>query len=405
MTTSVARAPNTEQPSGTIERAERSGTCETPVSSATSATKARARSTQEARAGTDTLLAAFNRSLKTLRSEGKGFSDALPVLRQMHETETEFDVMTYTHLIGMCGRSADSRIALELLEELHVQQMKVPVSTYSTFLATCARSNDLPRARVGWNRMIRYGVSPSPQACGAFIDCLARSGLTFEAKQILETYPLGNTLISRTSLVSGLARAGKVEDATEALDDMRKAGFSPNVRAYTAIIHALGKQKRSSEAIAMFKRAQEARVQTDALIFEATISACGASGDVDSAFKLLRMMLDQRLSLTDRAYQGLMYACIASNHVRRAMVVYRAACDAGMDTPRVMSAIASAVLRENCDPELSKQLLQRMERYLGQTDEATMRRHGVDFSNISKKVKDLRRVLRNGRKDAAIAAD
>jgi pentatricopeptide repeat protein len=319
----------------------------------------------------------------------------------MNLTGSKPDVLTYTHLIAMCGRAQDgtgAKQAADLLAAMRAGSLAVPVATYATMLATCARSNDVSRAREAWASMLGEGLAPSVPACGALVDCLARAGMGEEAQSIIREYPTGDTLVTRTSVVSGLARAGKVDDAVDALDQMITAGFRPNARAYTAVIHALGKEKRSTEALDILERALTASVDLDSLLFESAICACGASGDVDSAFAVLRAMRGERLELSDRGYEGLIYACGSIGNVERAYVVYVAACEAGAVTPRVLSAVSSAFLRMSVSDARAADVLNRMELVTVSNQHHKLRSLGVNPDKFQRKLESLRRVVRRSEK-------
>jgi pentatricopeptide repeat protein len=355
-----------------------------------------------ARGGTE-LTAAFNDWLGAIRAQGKGLRDALPVLDRMAETNSSFDEVTYTHLIAMCARDCDASAASELLENMREKGMRISLVTYATFLATCARSNDSIRAKEAWGRMVSEGLRPNTRACGAYIDCLSRAGFVDDVVEVMRMYPIGDTLVSRTSLVSGLARAGRADDALRALHEMRKSGFTPNVLAYTAVTHALGKARRAPEAIDVLNDAVSRGVEADALLYESVICACAAVGDLRNSLNVLRAMQSARLELSDRGFEGLIYACGSSGQFRRAYVIFQAASEAGKASGRVISAIASALLRAGRVDEMTVQVMKEMAAFSAGKTDAEMTRLGVNPQRFRKKFADVKRI-RSARseKDAEI---
>jgi pentatricopeptide repeat protein len=343
-------------------------------------------------AGGPKLTPAFNDWLGALRSEGGSLRDARPVLKRMAESGALYDDITYTHLIAMCGRGRDSVAASLLIGKMRKEGFNVSVVTYATFLATCARSNDVIRAKEAWRQMVNEDMSPNARACGAFIDCLSRAGLVDDARRILKQYPVGDTLISRTSLVSGLARAGLVDDALDSLQEMIDHGFSPNVLAYTAITHALGKAKRASDAISLLNDAVNRRVETDALLYESVICACAAVGDIESAFQVLRSMRSCRMDLTDRGFEGLIYACGSSGQFHRAYIVFRAAEAADKATGRVLSAIASALLQVGWMGEKTAHVLGKMLAFSDGKTDPQLTRLGVNPERFRRKIASIKRI-------------
>lgn len=336
----------------------------------------------------------YNNKLSMIRNVGGSLEDANSVVSDMSTAGIAPNSMTYLHLIAICGRSRCSIQAAQLMQCMRDEHIPVTVTTYSTFLATCARSNDTERARSAWNAMLEEGIIPNSRACGAYVDCLARAGLGVEARSILRDFPVGDTLISRTSIVSGLARCGKANEAIEEINDMISDGFIVNARSYTAICHCLGKQRRSDDAMRLLQQALEQRVQVDEMLFESVICACGATGDVGNAFAVVRMMKKQRLELSDRGFEGLIHACCSAGNLHRALILYDAAKCSQRDTARILSATASAILRKMALDIRSREVLNRMQQYADTRNDNKMRGDGVNPQSFRKKLRNLQRLFK-----------
>lgn len=335
----------------------------------------------------------FNKALGDIRADGGSLRDAGRILAAIDESGVTPDSETYTHLIAICARSRSSKAAADLLQCMRADRIPVTIMTYTAYLATCARSNDVKRARIAWTEMHNDNLAPSTRTCGAYVDCLARAGFAMEARDVLRDYPNGNTLIARTSIVSGLARMGNPEGAMQELNCMIAEGFVVNAHSYTAICHSLGKQGRSQEALDVLHCALEQHVNVDALLFESVICACGATGDVNSAFAVVRMMKKQRMELSDRGFEGLIYACCSSGNVERALILYDAAKTVRRATGRVLSAIASAILRRPVLDSKTEHIVARMHDFALARDDAAMVAAGVNPYTFKRKLRSIRRLL------------
>jgi pentatricopeptide repeat protein len=299
-------------------------------------------------------------------------------------------------LIFMCSRPcADSALAeIYLRTALAALPSPAPPTVYAAYLAVCARAGDAARADAAWSDVLATGVSPSCRAVGAYVDCLARADRADDARRVLAAFPAGDTLVSRTSIVSGLARVpGREDEALAALREIRKHGFVPNCRAYTAVTHGLGKARRSREAVDLLHAALDDGVEPDSMLYESVICACGACADVDGAFSVLASMRERGLEMSDRAFEGLIYACGSAGRTRRACIVFSAAEAAKLDTPRVVSAFASALLRRGVNDERAVKLMARMEAIVQSMSAGQPGRAGVDAHRFRSKLASVRRIV------------
>lgn len=318
----------------------------------------------------------------------------------MRETCTPADSFTYTNLILLCLRPRADAVNAQVFLDSAVSAFPppLPATVLAAFLAVCARANDCQRAEAAWVSALEGGANVTVRAVGAFVDCLSRAGKADEARLVLRDFPVGDTLVSRTSIVSGLARIpGRADDALDALREMQELGFSPNVRAYTAVTHAFGRERRAQAAVDLLEEALSDNVQVDALLFESVILSCGACGEVDLAFSVLQAMKAHSLPLSDRAYEGLIFSCGSAGKTSRATVVYQGAVAANSNTPRVASAYASALLRKGVSDERAVELLIVMQTYVARLSDARLKRKGVSPRRFHKKIADLERIVSRAR--------
>lgn len=342
------------------------------------------------------LLPHYNEKLSRLRRAHVHPSTTTPILAAMARTSTPPDSQTFIHLLFICLRPRPS----PSLAETHLHNAESFFSPsppapaiYAAYLAVCARATDSARADSAWRKILSFRGRPPPntRAIGAYVDCLARCDRADDARDVLRAFPDGDTLVSRTSIVSGLARIrGREDAAIAALEEMIDDGFLPNCRAYTALTHALGKARRAPEAEKFLERAVADGIETDGLLYESVISAHGAVGDVDGAFRVRGAMRERGFEITDRTFEGLVFACGNAGRTQRATIVYEAAKAASMDTPRVLNAYASALLRRGVKDERAEELLGKMDTAVRG---GRLGQQGVNPFLFSKKRDNIRRIL------------
>lgn len=243
---------------------------------------------------------------------------------------------------------------------------------------------------------------PSARLVGAYVHALCRGGRLEDAYKLLGTHADLDGPVARTSVIGALTRGGRVDDGLQELRHCIERGIdmrAPN--GWTAVIHGFGIEGRAVEAAELLEEAIALGVRVDAGMYDAVIRAYGRVGRLKDAFGMLGRLRASGLRPTDCTFEGLIYACAHAGEGmglgRRAFVIFDAAKEEGKATVRVVSAVASAVLRAGMsEEERVVGLLREMERIWGDIGEGVWEL-GVDAERFERKLKDLRRMMKKGK--------
>lgn len=167
--------------------------------------------------------------------------------------------------------------------------------------------------------------------------------------------------------------------------------------AYTAVLHAYGVLERPDEAMEVLEAAlADGEVKVDAAMFDAVIRAYGRVGKLRNAFEVLGMLRAKGFRPTDCTFEGLIYACAHAGGreglVRRAFVIYDAAIAEDKDGPRVVNAVASAILRGAFIADGRAAVVLKRMKGLWEGGREALAAAGVDAERFRDKMRDLERL-------------
>lgn len=92
------------------------------------------------------------------------------------------------------------------------------------------------------------------------------------------------------SLMDGLCKGGRIQDAFTLLEDMKRAGCAPDVAVYNTLIDGLRKANKVEEAGQLLQEMQSSGCEPDTITFNILIDELCKGGRLDDAFKLFEEM-------------------------------------------------------------------------------------------------------------------
>lgn len=256
-------------------------------------------------------------------------------------------------------------------------------------ISACNRRGDAAGCQSAWDA---FHGKRTARLVGALVNCLARAGKIEQARGVLAAHAAHDGHIARSSVVAGLARHGRIEEAVRELSWMKARGMRVNARPYTAVLHAMAVAGRAEDARDLLAEAEAAGVDVDARMYNSVIRAFGRVGKMRAAFSVFGDMRAARVEPTECTFEGLVYA--TGDVVARAFVIYDAAVDAECATARVDSALASVVLRAGAVSDARvKELSSRMRSKRKSCTDAELAACGVNAPRFERKLYDLLRLL------------
>ncbi|KAI3943798.1 hypothetical protein MKW98_004303 [Papaver atlanticum] len=101
------------------------------------------------------------------------------------------DVMTWTSMIVGLAMSGQGGKALDFFHELQKSGVKPDAITFVCDLAACSHTGLVDEGYSHFNPMLTvYGIHPSIEHYGCMVDMLARAGKIAEAEELIEEMPM-----------------------------------------------------------------------------------------------------------------------------------------------------------------------------------------------------------------------
>lgn len=109
------------------------------------------------------------------------------------------------------------------------------------------------------------------------------------------------------SLLEGHMNVQNYQRAIEVLGEMKSAGIEPNVRTYTLILAAYGKQGKIPEMLAIFEKMKEQQIKPNHVSYSSIINAYVKAGQLQEALNWLEKMKADNIAPNMSPYSALIY--------------------------------------------------------------------------------------------------
>jgi pentatricopeptide repeat protein len=148
--------------------------------------------------------------------------------------------------------------------------------TYVSVLSACGKGGDLLLGVQVHKRVLESGVLPDLKVENALVDMYAECADMDSARRLFDGMQV-RSVVTWTSLVSGLARLGQVDRARDMFDGMPER----DTVSWTAMIDGYVQAAQFREALEMFREMQRSNVRADEFTMVSVITACAQLGALE----------------------------------------------------------------------------------------------------------------------------
>ncbi|KAF6154469.1 hypothetical protein GIB67_028361 [Kingdonia uniflora] len=162
------------------------------------------------------------------------------------------------------------------------------VVSWTTIITGYVHTNGVEALKL-FRSQIRVGVTPDPHSFSSIlVACANIPALEFgkEVHACITKSGFGLQTFTGNSLVGMYSRCGVLSDARKILDSMKIW----NVISWTSMITGYAQHGCGLEALEMFKRMREEKIEPNAITFLAVLSACSRSGLVEEGLQHFQSM-------------------------------------------------------------------------------------------------------------------
>ncbi|XP_022951266.1 putative pentatricopeptide repeat-containing protein At5g52630 [Cucurbita moschata] len=180
--------------------------------------------------------------------------------------------------------------ALNMFQKLYHSGIKPDLFTFSSVLSVCSRLVALEQGEQVHAQIIKSGVLADVVVGTALVSMYNKCGSIDEASKAFLEMP-SRTLISWTSMITGLAQHGLSQQALRVFEDMRLAGVEPNKITFVGVLSACSHGGLVDEALYYFEVMQKQyKIEPVMDHFACMIDMYMRLGRVEEAFDVVKKM-------------------------------------------------------------------------------------------------------------------
>ncbi|XP_074560200.1 uncharacterized protein LOC141816294 [Curcuma longa] len=243
----------------------------------------------------------YNLLMKAFSCAGN-LHEVLRLFRDMKEAKCDPDIFCYTTVLDAllaANRSADAEKVFDEMIHSGVKLDAGPLTVLVKYYSFYLKKFDSARQIIEW--MVQSGCDPDVVTYSTLIAGLCRAGMVEEAWNVVDQMLQGNcapNAHSYTPFLQAYCSQGKVEAAMRLMEAMRSLGCPPDAVAYNILINGLCKHGYFDQVAHILENDVSYGWEPDAVTYNTYISGLCKAGMADAAFKQLEIMLEKKLCPT-----------------------------------------------------------------------------------------------------------
>ncbi|PWA84421.1 Pentatricopeptide repeat-containing protein [Artemisia annua] len=274
----------------------------------------------------------YNMAMK-IAGKGKDFGYMRILFNEMKRNGLLVSSDTWTIMILQYGRIGLTEIALKIFKDMKESGCRPNISTYkSLIISLCGKKGRKVNEAIDvYMEMIQAGFVPDKELLEIYLECLCEVDNVLEAKRCVNNLcslgfstPLANSLCIRAlcragkvdeallmvdevgdkdqntlngyiygSLIHGLLRKRRLQEALDKIESMKEAGIFPTVHVYTSLVVYYFKEKQISKALEVFETMKEEGCEPTIVTYSSLIRGYVCNGKTDEAWNVFRKMKNE----------------------------------------------------------------------------------------------------------------
>ncbi|GFZ03016.1 pentatricopeptide repeat (PPR) superfamily protein [Actinidia rufa] len=225
--------------------------------------------------------------------------EAIRIFQKMKEYECERTQKSYITVFAILVGENQLKLALRFYRYMREKGIPPSVTSLNVLIkALCKNSGTMDAALKIFHEMPNRGCIPDSYTYGTLISGLCRFGKTNEAKELfLEMSDKGcsPTVVTYSSLIHGLCQSNNLDEAMGLLDDMKRKGIEPNVFTFSSLMDGLCKGGHSSQAMELLEIMVSKRHKPNTITYSTLIHGLCKEGKLRESLEILDRMKLQGL--------------------------------------------------------------------------------------------------------------
>lgn len=199
--------------------------------------------------------------------------------------------------------------------------------SFAIIVSACAKLLDLELGRQAHCALIKMGFETDSYCEGALIDMYAKCGYLYFAKRIFED-AVNPDRVSWTSMISGFAKVGLVNEALKVFEKMQEAGHVPDDVVLVTILSTCVGQGRLDDARNLFAKIHKPNV----IAWNVMISGHVKGGNEREAIELFKNMVSAGIEPTRSTLGSVLRAIAVVSNLTYGLQVHSWALKRGLNS-------------------------------------------------------------------------
>lgn len=227
-----------------------------------------------------------------------GFGD-VDSAQKLFEESSVRDLVSFNTMMSGIAQVGKPHAALSLFRVMISSGLRPDQFTFVALSSACSGLSNHRLVKQIHNLVYRYlgfvDCSSSAHLVGSVIDLYMKCGELEMAEKVFSTFKNVRSAAALSCMVSGYARAGKVELAKQIFDQVD----DKDTVLWTAIISGYSQAGQYSEALELYKEMEGSGIEPDKVTMVAVLSVCAGLGALTFGERIYNQSLRNRFSSQD----------------------------------------------------------------------------------------------------------
>ncbi|CAM8905827.1 unnamed protein product [Rhodiola kirilowii] len=233
--------------------------------------------------------------------------EAVRVFQKMGEFECLASDKAYVTVLSVLVDEGMVKLALRFYKYMRKMGVAQSVTTLNVLIkALCKSSDTLESAVKIFEEMPKRGCAPDSYTYGTLINGMCRFGKLDEAKELFKEMSVNGcspSVVTYTCILHGMCISGKLDEALELFDEMVGKGIVPNVFTYSSLMDGLCKGGRSLKAVELLHNMVSKRLKPNMITYSSLIYGLCKERKLQEAVEIFDRMKVQGLKPDAGLYQ------------------------------------------------------------------------------------------------------
>ncbi|RID60490.1 hypothetical protein BRARA_F03642 [Brassica rapa] len=220
--------------------------------------------------------------------------DSLRVFHKMKDFDCDPSHKGYVTLLAILVEENQLKLAFKFYKNMREIGLPPTVASLNVLIkALCRNEKTVDAGLKIFLEMPKRGCEPDSYTYGTLISGLCRFGRVDEAKKLFEEMVAKDcspTVVTFTSMIHGLCGSKNVEEAMRYLEEMRRKGIEPNVFTYSSLMDGLCKDGRPLQAMELFETMMAKGCRPNMVTYSTLITGLCKEQKIQEAVELLDRM-------------------------------------------------------------------------------------------------------------------